>query len=103
MVKDFERIVNDGRIKILYASEWIYEGVMRHRVVIGEEPHYDKMGIPDKYATWEESHEYAGKNAKHYNPQKPNMYWGHYCMSKVDAIADFGERVKKQIDYYLRI
>jgi hypothetical protein len=85
--------IQGGKLKILMCSEWVYEGVMRHRIVMGYEEHLHGSDYPE-YATWQESHEHEGVNAKEYDDFDPNIYWGHYNMTQKKAWDDYHERAK---------
>lgn len=80
----------EERFDVVQTSEWKEEKFMKYRVILGRE-NAPFLGA-NNWCTWEESWEYAGKNAR---PYKRNFYWGHYCMKEDEAMRDFHERSKK--------
>lgn len=55
------------------------------RFVIGENP--NNQAAP--YVTWQ-------ANVKN-DPN--NFFWGHYCSTKLDAVADFAQRINAEAEY----
>ena len=55
------------------------------RFVIGENP--NNQAAP--YVTWQ-------ANVKN---DPDNFFWGHYCSTKLAAIADFGRRITEEAEY----
>ena len=55
------------------------------RFVIGENP--NNQAAP--YVTWQ-------ANVKN-DPN--NFFWGHYCATKLDAVADFAQRINAEAEY----
>lgn len=55
------------------------------RFVIGENPN-SKIA---PYVTWM-------ANAKN---DPDNFFWGHYCETKLDAVADFAQRINAEAEY----
>lgn len=55
------------------------------RFVIGENP--NNQAAP--YVTWQ-------ANVKN---DPDNFFWGHYCATKLDAVADFAKRINEEAEY----
>ena len=55
------------------------------RFAIGENP--NNQAAP--YVTWQ-------ANVKN-DPN--NFFWGHYCATKLDAVADFAQRINAEAEY----
>lgn len=55
------------------------------RFVIGENPNHQAA----PYVTWQ-------ANVKN-DPN--NFFWGHYCATKLDAVADFAQRINAEAEY----
>ena len=76
---EYSDTVNEGYVIIESVT------VGNARFVIGENP--NNQAAP--YVTWQ-------ANVKN-DPN--NFFWGHYCATKLDAVADFAQRINAEAEY----
>ena len=85
--------MTNEHLEFIRKSDWIYLDNVKYRILLGYENN-PLLTKNNKWATWEESWMFKDEHNIS-KPYRVNCYWGHYNMSKTDALTDYYLRLLK--------